>query len=101
LLLQVEVEFLPWLTQQALVHIEQEALARAVLQQIVADAVAAQVGPCTQGPHACPLCASFLSVHGGCGRVVALAAEEKETVASYCARTSSKQIGCGNIRLSY
>lgn len=44
LLLQVELEFLPWLMQQALAHVEQEALARAVLQQIVADAVAAQVG---------------------------------------------------------
>jgi hypothetical protein len=42
--LQVETEFLPWLTQQALACVEQEALAHAVLQCIVADAVVAQVG---------------------------------------------------------
>jgi hypothetical protein len=68
LLLQVEVEFLPWLTQQALVHIEQEALARAVLQQVVADAVAAQVGPSTLGLHdVCsmyPLCLCMAAVAG-------------------------------------
>lgn len=39
---EVELEFLPWLTQQALTHLEQEAVARAVLQQLVADAVAQQ-----------------------------------------------------------
>jgi hypothetical protein len=53
--LQVESEFLPWLTQQALVHVEQEAMARAVLQQIVADAVAAQVGPAHTGAEAVAL----------------------------------------------
>jgi hypothetical protein len=42
LLVQVELEFLPWMTQQAMDHIQQEAVARAVLQQIVADAVTAQ-----------------------------------------------------------
>lgn len=47
--MQVELEFLPWLTQQALTHLEQEAVARAVLQQLVADAVAQQVGYCS--PH--------------------------------------------------
>eukprot|EP00878_Enallax_costatus_P029540 GHUV01032041.1.p3 GENE.GHUV01032041.1~~GHUV01032041.1.p3 ORF type:complete len:113 (-),score=35.84 GHUV01032041.1:116-454(-) len=40
LVLQVEVEFLPWLTQQAVSHLEQGMLARTVVAQIVADAVA-------------------------------------------------------------
>lgn len=40
---QVELEFLPWLTQQALVHVEQEAVARTVLQHLVAEAVVQQV----------------------------------------------------------
>lgn len=38
--LQVEAEFLPWLTQQAVSHIERGLLARAVVAQLVADAVA-------------------------------------------------------------
>eukprot|EP00878_Enallax_costatus_P019311 GHUV01020372.1.p1 GENE.GHUV01020372.1~~GHUV01020372.1.p1 ORF type:complete len:389 (+),score=161.74 GHUV01020372.1:695-1861(+) len=37
---EVEVEFLPWLTQQAVSHLEQGMLARTVVAQIVADAVA-------------------------------------------------------------
>lgn len=51
--MQVETEFLPWLTQQALAHVEQEALARAVLQRIVADAVTAQVMPAQNLSGAC------------------------------------------------
>jgi hypothetical protein len=40
----VELEFLPWLTQQAVSLLEQEAVAHAVVQRLIADAVAAQVG---------------------------------------------------------
>jgi len=52
---QVELEFLPWLTQQALTHLEQEAVARAVLQQLVADAVAQQVGYCSTHKPSCAM----------------------------------------------
>jgi hypothetical protein len=38
--LQVEAEFLPWLTQQAVVHVERGLLARSVVAALVADAVA-------------------------------------------------------------
>jgi hypothetical protein len=37
---QVEAEFLPWLTQQAVVHVERGLLARSVVAALVADAVA-------------------------------------------------------------
>jgi hypothetical protein len=39
-LLQVEAEFLPWLTQQAVAHVERGLLARSVVAALVADAVA-------------------------------------------------------------
>lgn len=52
--MQVELEFLPWLTQQAITHIQQEAVARAVLQQMVADAVQAQASTlCAKLMHGC------------------------------------------------
>lgn len=34
------MEFLPWLTQQAVTHLERGMLARAVVAQLIADAVA-------------------------------------------------------------